>query len=143
MRRASQKKKNVVVRKETKKSSTFGALGEEYRDKLATYREKESKKKMGSTTITMENLLEIFKNIGAQNKTNVSQTLFNITDKYGYFDGKDVTKYLRNYDLVMETSEIEERTRVAKFPLVSDQGLRTRIENLPGFDTKDWKLFKH
>ena len=71
-----------------------------------------------------------------------SKALQALVGKSGRFDGKNITKYLREYLQVMELHRVKEFSRISSFELATVPELRGRISNLMQLKAyTDWEGF--
>ncbi|MCO5558351.1 hypothetical protein L7F22_011932 [Adiantum nelumboides] len=65
-----------------------------------------------------------------------------VTDKLGRFEGRDISKFCKVYEQVMEDKGVEEHAVVENFVLVVVPELHARIEKLRTTHGVTWASFK-
>ena len=77
-----------------------------------------------------------------QMQEKAEESLLSFTKDFGFFEGTNITNYLKNYSLRMEIRRIPERLRVSTFEFAVDYDIRYRIKKLESFVKEDWISFQ-
>ena len=65
-----------------------------------------------------------------------------ISSKLGRFDGKNITRFIKVYEQIMEDNGVENDKIMENFEKVSEPDLRERINELRNEDDDTWQTFK-